>query len=206
MQKLLIATSNPGKLGEYRQYLSDFHLELVSLQDVGLFSIDETGATFEENAILKARTYFKRSGLPCISDDGGLEVDFLHGEPGVMSHRWKTGDENATDDELIDYTIERMRGVPDGRRGARLRLVMAFADKEGNIHTSEAAIEGTIAHEPAANRIEGFPFRAVLKVSRFNKMYDDLAPEEHEEVNHRRLALMQLKSTIRAALCQTVLT
>ncbi|MDE2213262.1 MAG: non-canonical purine NTP pyrophosphatase, partial [Patescibacteria group bacterium] len=141
MQKLLIATSNPGKAGEYRQVLSELPLKLVLLSDLGLSSIEETGATFEENARLKAESYFQKSGLPCIADDGGLEVDALNGEPGVKSRRWKTGDENVTDEELVAYTLERMKGIPDEKRRARLRLGMAFADREGEIFTTEASIE-----------------------------------------------------------------
>jgi XTP/dITP diphosphohydrolase len=87
MQKLLIATSNSGKVAQYRDYLKGLPLELVSLKDVGLISIEETGTTLEQNALLKARTYFEQSGLPCIADDGGFEIDFLNGAPGVYSRR-----------------------------------------------------------------------------------------------------------------------
>jgi len=199
MQKLLIATSNPGKVGEYRAQLADLNLELVSLADLGLGSIEETGKNFEENALLKARTYFKQSGLPCIADDGGLEIDALGGEPGVRSRRWKTGNENVTDQELIDFTLEKMREVPKEKRTARLRLVMAFIDGEGAEHVTEAAVEGLIADAPAQNKIEGFPFRAVLYIPRFNKMYDDLTHEEHDAVNQRVVAIKKLKPIIAKA-------
>lgn len=198
MQKLLIATSNPGKLGEYRTALADLGLELVSLKDVGLGSIEETGATFQENAELKARTYFELSGLPCISDDGGLEIDALGGLPGVKSRRWKTGDENVTDEELVEYTLEQMKQVPEGKRGARLTLVAAFFDGK-EIHTTQASIEGEIAHG-ARDFEPGFPFRALLYVTKFGKMYDDLLETEHEEVNHRRIAVSKLKPVIRKSL------
>ena len=200
MQKLLIATSNPGKVGEYKAQLSDLPLELVSLKDIGLGSIEETGKTFEENAILKAKTYFELSGLPCISDDGGLEIDYLNGEPGVYSRRSKTGDENVTDQELIDFTLEKMKGVPEEKRTARLRLVMAFANKEGKMQTTEAAVEGVISETPAVNAVEGFPFRAVLYIAQFKKMYDDLTHEEHDMVNQRILAIKKLKPIIKESL------
>jgi XTP/dITP diphosphohydrolase len=200
MKKFLIATSNQGKLSEYQEHLSDLGIELVSLKDVGLSSIDETGKTFEENAILKAKTYFMQAGVPCISDDGGLEIDALNGEPGVYSRRWKTGDENVTDKELIEYTLLRMKDVSERKRTARLRLVMAFADMEGNIHTTEAAVEGVISQRPAKNKIEGFPFRAVLYIPQFGKMYDDLTKEEHYVVNQRIAAIKKLKPIIRAKL------
>lgn len=198
MRKLLIATSNQAKLAEYRKFLADLPLELLSLSDFNLGSIDETGATFEENAKLKAESYFTMSGLPCISDDGGLEIDALDGAPGVLSRRWKTGDENVTDEELITYTLERMKGVPEGKRGARLRLVVAFFDGK-EVHTAEAATEGSVAHMPT-RFAPGFPYRALLYIVKFGKMYDDLTPSEHEAVNHRRAAVLQLKPAIEQAL------
>lgn len=197
-RKLLIATSNPGKVNEYREHLRDLDVELVSLKDVGLGSIDETGKTFEENALLKARTYFEQSGLPCIADDGGLEIDALNGAPGVYSRRWKTGDESATDDELIDFTLEQMRGIEN--RAARMRLVMAFIDADGNEHLAEAAIEGVIAHKASKNKRKGLPFRAVLFIPRFGKMWDDLTPEEDAQVNQRVAAIEKLKGVMNSVL------
>lgn len=87
--KILIATTNPGKFSELRTFLSDLPYEYVSLSDVGIsLNVEETGSTFDENAILKAKTYADLSGLPAIADDGGFEIDILHGEPGVKSYRW----------------------------------------------------------------------------------------------------------------------
>ena len=100
--KLLIATTNPGKLAEIKRFLFDVPVELVSLNDVGITDhVEETGATFEENAVLKAKFYAEKSGLPTLADDGGFEIDALHGEPGVKSHRWVYGDRENTDEELM---------------------------------------------------------------------------------------------------------
>lgn len=198
MKKLLIATSNQGKLAEYRKFLGDLPLELLSLSDFNLGSIDETGKTFEENAKLKAESYFKMSGLPCISDDGGLEIDALGGAPGMLSRRWKTGDENVTDEELIAYTLERMKDVEEGKRGARFRLVAAFYDGE-RMHSAGAVTEGSVVSTPPRfNR--GFPFSALLYIPKFGKMYDDLSQQEHEAINHRFAAVSKLKSAIQKAL------
>ncbi|EKD64630.1 MAG: hypothetical protein ACD_50C00333G0001, partial [uncultured bacterium] len=89
MKKLLIATTNPGKLREYRDFLSDLPVKLVSLKDIGITDdMEETGKTYEENSRAKAIFYAKKSNLPAISDDGGLEINALKGEPGIRSRRW----------------------------------------------------------------------------------------------------------------------
>src|SRR3990167_10501814 len=130
MNRLLIATTNPGKLAEIRRFLSDVPLELVSLNDVDIKErVEETGKTFEENAILKAKFYAEKSGLPTIGDDGGFEIDALGGEPGVKSHRWVHGDKENSDEELIEYTFKKMKGIKN--RKAQLRAVLALALPNG---------------------------------------------------------------------------
>src|SRR3989344_3346587 len=130
MTKLLIATTNPGKLAELSRFLADIPMNLVNLKDLDITdTVEETGNTFEENAILKARYYCKKSGLPTLADDGGFEIDAPGGEPGVKSHRWIHGDREDTDEELIAYTFEKMKGIQ--KRGAQLRAVLAFVTPEG---------------------------------------------------------------------------
>ena len=98
MRRLLIATTNPGKLAEIRHFLGELPITLVSLSDLGIREkANETGNTFKENAVLKAKFYSKLSGLPTIGDDGGLEIDALGGAPGVKSHRWINGDRDDDD-------------------------------------------------------------------------------------------------------------
>lgn len=195
--KLLVATTNPGKLEEIRKFLSDIPLELVSLRDVGITdSIEETGKTFGENAILKAKFYCEKSSLPTIADDGGFEIDALDGEPGVKSHRWVHGDLENTDEELVAYTLERMKGV--NNRSAQLRLVLALALPNGTIHTSEASVRGIIPLEPRNKIIPGFPYRSLLFLPEINKYYnhDELTQEETVRFNHRKKALDKLKPYI----------
>lgn len=194
-KKILIATTNPGKFEELKLFLQELPFEYVSLSDVGItLNVEETGHTFEENAILKAQTYAKISGLPAIADDGGFEIDALHGEPGVKSHRWISGDSEDSDDALIAYAIQRMKDIPMSERGAQLRLVLAFALPEGNVATSEASIRGVIAEVPSTSRTPGFPYRALLYLPDIGKFYDHsvLTPEETNRVNHRKKAIMQL--------------
>ncbi|MCL4200007.1 non-canonical purine NTP pyrophosphatase [Patescibacteria group bacterium] len=204
MKKLLIATTNPGKLEEIRRFLADMPLELVSLKDVGIAApVEETGATFEENAVLKAKTYAEASGFITLADDGGFEIDALGGEPGVKSHRWVHSDRDSTDEELIAYTFTRMKDVPEKKRGARLVLVLALV-QPGNpvVTTVKESIRGIVPLAPSTVRHEGFPYRSILYLPELGKFYDHVSftPEETERYNHRKKALEKLKPIL-ATLC-----
>lgn len=199
MLKLLIATTNPGKLGEIRRFLGDLPIELIGLKDVGITDVvEETGKTFEQNAILKAKYYCQKSGLPTLADDGGFEIDALGGEPGVKSHRWIHQDREDTDEELIAYTLEKMRGLPRARRGAQLRLVLALVFPDGRQYTVEEKTRGIVAQKPSEHRTKGFPYRSLLFLPEIGKYYDHdlLTPEETETFNHRKRALDRLKPVI----------
>jgi len=204
MKKLLIATTNPGKLAEIQRFLRDVPLELVSLKDVGITtSIEETGATFEENAILKAKTYAEASDLMTLADDGGFEIDALDGAPGVKSHRWVHSDRDSTDEELIAYTFTRMKDVPEKKRGARLTLLLELV-QPGNpvVTTVKESIRGIVPLEPSTVRHEGFPYRSILYIPELGKFYDHVSftPEETERYNHRKKALEKLKPIL-TSLC-----
>ena len=206
MKKLLIATTNPGKLAEIRGFLSDLPLELVSLADVGITEkVEETGATFEENAILKATYYAKKSGLPTIADDGGLEIDALAGQPGVKSHRWIHGDRDDSDEELIQYALDRLKDVEEGKRGAQLRLVLALVLPSGEVFTAEEKIRGIVPQKASDFRHIGFPYRSLLFLPEIGKYYnhDELTATETETYNHRKIALDILKPIIRQKLTKT---
>ncbi|OGG30033.1 hypothetical protein A2973_05315 [Candidatus Gottesmanbacteria bacterium RIFCSPLOWO2_01_FULL_49_10] len=201
--KLLIATTNPGKLIEIRRFLGDLPVELIGLKDVGIIDIvEETGKTFEENAILKAKYYCHKSGLPTLADDGGAEIDVLGGEPGVKTRRWIHKNRDSTDEELIVYTLKRLEGVPSKKRGMQMRVVLAFASPDGRIHTATEKIRGVVALKPSNDRLEGFPFRSIMYLPEVGKFYnhDVLTPEENERLNHRIRALEQLKPIIRQSL------
>lgn len=203
MQKLLIATTNPGKLAEIRRFLTDIPIELVSLNDMGITDhVEETGSTFEENAVLKAKFYAQKSGLPTIGDDGGFEIDALGGAPGAKSHRWIHQDREDTDEELIAYTFEKMAGVPEGKRGAQLRAVLALILLNGEIRSATAATRGVIPDKPSPVRVKGFPYRSILYIPEIEKFYNHnlLTPEETERYNHRRKALEELKPMLKRLL------
>ena len=199
--QLLIATTNPGKLVEIKKYLSHLPIELVGLKDLDIKDkVEETGKTFEENAILKAKFYAQTSGLPALADDGGFEIDALDGEPGVKSHRWIHSEREDTDDELIAYALEKMRGLPRAKRGAQLHLVLALSTPEGELHTSEEVVRGIIPEKPSSVRVAGFPYRTLLYFPEIGKFYNELTEKEHEQYNHRKRALQKIKPVIRQLL------
>ncbi|HUE75311.1 MAG TPA: non-canonical purine NTP pyrophosphatase [Chloroflexota bacterium] len=193
----LLATTNQAKRREILSILAAVPVHWRTLVDLpGAPKVEETGTTFEENAVLKARSYAEWSGLPTLADDGGLAIDALNGEPGVRSRRWIEG-RDSSDEDLITYTIESLRGVPPGKRGARMIVVEALAMPDGEVITSTAAIVGTIAVEASPLRDAGFPFRSVFYLPDLGKFYGELTLEEHERVNHRREALVPIAAYLR---------
>lgn len=200
MKRLLVATHNPAKIKEIKSGLKEFvsrGIELFTLNDVRVEEEpEETGVTFKENAYLKARFYSEKSGLPSLSDDGGLVIPFLNNEPGVKSSRWLG--RKATDEELISYTLKRLSGIPRDKRSAYLELFLCFYDPstKKSIFENER-INGHIASKPYKKFEKGFPYRALFVVDKFKKYYDDLTPDEHDIVNHRLIALKRLTNKLK---------
>lgn len=199
--KILIATKNPAKLKEIEKYIGD-NFEKVSLSDLpaqagfsNVPDVEETGKTFLENAILKAKTFFEYAGIPSVSDDGGLEIDALNGEPGVLSRRWPGYE--ATDQELIDMALVKLKDVPKEKRTAHLRTVGVYYDGKNILHV-EGSIDGYVVENQTAQCEKGYPFRAIFWIPRFNKLFQDLTHREHEEINHRRLVFLELGRKILA--------
>jgi XTP/dITP diphosphohydrolase len=190
--KLLIATHNPAKVIEYKRYLSDLELELVSLSDLNIIEEAlEGGKTFEENAVKKVKFYHKLSNLPVIGDDGGLMIDALDGAPGVKSRRWFGY--RMTDEEMIQSVIERMKNIPEGKRTCHLVGIIALAMSNGKSYTQWAQIDGVVAQVPTSKRLDGFPYRSFFYLPQFKKFYIDLLDKEHEQINHRKIALLKLR-------------
>lgn len=194
MTQLLVATTNPGKAKEISDFLKDSGISCRSLADFPDVSpIEETGKTFEENAILKAKGYYAACGIPTLADDGGLEIDALNGEPGVLSRRW-IGRE-MTDWEIVEHTLTKMKDVPRARRTARLRTVVAFFDGVKCVTDSES-LGGYIVEERPKEVRPGYPFRSLLFIPQFGKLFKDLTSEEHDSVNHRLKALKRLRPVL----------
>ena len=203
---LLVATTNPAKLEEYRLLLRGYDLAALSLREAGIDDRvpEESGATFAANALLKARFYFARAHLPTIADDGGLMVDALGGEPGVRSHRWLAEDGDAAahgdlDRALAAEVIRRMAGVEPARRGARLRAAAALVYEErGRVaeRVTEAALEGVIAERVWPRMRPGFPYRAVLFLPDRGRYLGELSDEEAARLSQRRAALEGLRADL----------
>lgn len=199
MRRLLIATTNPAKLAEYRLLLSTFELRLIAPEEAGIRDTPaETCATFADNALLKARHYFARSGLPTLGDDGGLEVDALGGAPGLKSHRW-LGEGRSDDQALVDEVIRRMNGVEEDHRTARLRAAIALVYRENGAvseRVAEAAIEGVIARRAHARIRPGFPYRSVMFLPERGCYLAELGDEEEARISQRRIALAKLRDDL----------
>jgi XTP/dITP diphosphohydrolase len=199
MKKLLLATSNPGKLSEMRfglVNLSKKGWQLLSLADLKInHEPEETGQTFAENAELKARHYARLAKMPALADDGGFVIPYLNNQPGVRSARWLG--KNSNDENLIEHTIKKLKKAKNNERAAYLELVLCFFDPQRKLSLYEnEKISGFVASKPTKKRIKGFPYRALLKVCPFNKYYDELSPQEHAQANHRLKALSQLQQKL----------
>lgn len=196
--KILLATANPAKIKDFRLLLSDLSIELITPQELGITeSPKETGKTFEENARLKAEWYMKKSGLPALADDGGFEIDVLDGAPGVYSRRWpllKMGeDREATDEELITYTLDALKDVPKEKRSAQLRVVIALAMSNGNIITGKGVLRGIVTNTISKTVLTGFPFRSIFMIPEMNKHYSEFTKEEYKRYNQRTKAFEPIK-------------
>lgn len=203
MGKLLVATSNQGKIAEYQEIFKDLlpDLKLYSLNNLGIKEApEEVGKTFEENAILKAKFYYECSGIPTLADDGGIEIDYLGGEPGVLSRRWPGHD--ATDEELVQMTFKRLEGVPWEKRGAQLRAVIAIAFDKDHIHTREGIWRGYIVENRSqvARLIPGYPFRSLFYIPETKTVMGELPFEEEVRIGHRRKALEKALPILKTAL------
>jgi len=193
MQKLLIATTNPGKLREYKEFLSDLPVQLVSLKDIGITDdLKETGKTYRENSQKKALFYARKSGLPAISDDGGLEIDALGGAPGIKSRRW-LGYE-ASDEKLIKHMVKVSKKLPENNRRATFRLVVSLALPSGKVFSHEGKVEGIIAKKPHTKLLYGYPYRSFFYLPRAQKYYheSELTKDEMKKYNHRYIAVKKL--------------
>ncbi|MBI2449993.1 MAG: non-canonical purine NTP pyrophosphatase [Candidatus Nealsonbacteria bacterium] len=187
MKKLLVATTNPGKILEYRVLLKNLPLELVTLKDVNIKDgVEEDGKTFEENAIKKVKFYSQFVDFPTLAEDAGLEIDYLDGEPGVKTRRW-LGRE-ASDQELIDLTLAKLKGVPAEQRGARLKTVIAL-NIFGKINTFEGILRGVIMEKPIDKIIPGYPFRSLFFVPGVSKVLGEFTMEEEAKIAHRKKAV-----------------
>lgn len=185
--RLLLATRNAGKLVELRRMLSGF--EVVGLADVpGFPDAPETGSTFAENALAKARDAAAATGLPSVADDSGLAVDALHGMPGVLSARWsgRHGDDVAN----LELLLAQLGDVPDDRRGAAFVCAAALVVPGGEETVVHGEWTGTIVRAPRGTN--GFGYDPVFVPDGSDRTSAELSPQEKDAASHRALALSAL--------------
>ena len=196
-QKLLIATHNQGKVREYRAVLSDLPLEVTYLDAEGItFEAEETGATFADNAIEKARAYAAATGLLTWADDSGLDVDALHGAPGVLSARYGAP-EARTDQDRNRLLLAHLAGVPEDSRTARFHCVVALVGPDGQVHTADGVCEGRIAFEPFGSH--GFGYDPIFLVAEagYAQTMAELDPAHKNTISHRGRAAQAAKRVLR---------
>jgi len=199
--RLVFATRNQGKLRELRQLLALDGVEVVCLDDLPAApEIEETGATFADNARLKAEGVMQATGLPSLADDSGLEVDALDGAPGVHSARY--AGPGATDDQRLDLLLEHLREVPAGRRSARFRCAVAFADpaRPGAVELCEGSCEGRILFDRRGSG--GFGYDPVFFVEQLGQTFAEAAPEQKNRISHRGRAMVRMAAYLRRHLGQ----
>jgi len=180
--KLLLATNNQGKVGEYLDLLAGLPFELISLSEAGILTeVEETGSSFEENACLKATVLSTESGLLTLADDSGLEVDALGGEPGVRSARYAGKD--ASDRDRIDYLLSRLEDVPWEKRSTCFRCVIAVATPGGEVEICSGECPGFITFEPRGKYGHGYD--PVFYLPGPGKTMAELPREEKNRISHR---------------------
>lgn len=182
--RLLIATRNAHKFGEMCQILASFPRAclLSAAEFPNLPDPEETGATFLENATLKACYYAERTGLLSLADDSGLVIDALDGRPGVFSSRYGTSDADR-----IARVLREMEHVPEGRRTARFMCAMVLAGPQGLIAATEGTIEGSVAREPRGN--SGFGYDPIFHVAELGCHLAEVSAEAKNQISHRGRAL-----------------
>jgi XTP/dITP diphosphohydrolase len=186
---IVVATGNPGKVGECSAVLAPAGFTVLGLDALSDTSpIEETGSTFEANARQKAEGYSLRTPHPVLADDSGLEVDALGGEPGVLSARY--GGPGLSDPERCSALLEAMTDIPDARRTARFRCVLALAQEGRTLATFAGAVQGIILREPRG--ANGFGYDPIFFHPPSGRAFAELTRDEKERVSHRGLALRQL--------------
>ena len=186
--KVIVASNNPNKIREIQAILSPLGWEVLSQREAGVHvDPEETGDTFEENSLIKARAVMEASGLPAIADDSGLAVDALQGGPGVHSARY--GGDACPDDRARNELLRRnMEPVPDGSRGARFVSVITMVRPDGSAVSARGEIEGEILRQEVGD--SGFGYDPLFYIPAEGCTMAQLTPERKNQISHRANALM----------------
>ena len=195
--KIIFATGNQGKLREVRAILADLGIEVESMKDAGInVDIVEDGKTFAENALIKARTVCKACGEVTMSDDSGLEIDALGGEPGIYSARYM-GEDTSYHIKNMNL-VERLEGVPDEKRTARFVCAIACVFPDGRELICRETFEGRIGYEEKGEN--GFGYDPIFYVPEKGCYSAELSPEEKNAISHRGKALRAMRAKLEGVL------
>jgi len=193
LMKLVVASRNHGKLKEIKAILEPLAMEVVSLEAFpSVPEVIEDGATFAENALKKAKTIAEATGCLTLADDSGLEVDYLHGEPGVFSARYAgQGQDDLANNQKL---LEKLKDVPREKRGARFRCVVALVAPDGSSYTAEGTCEGMITTHPRGEK--GFGYDPLFLVPALGKTLAEMEPAVKNKISHRAQALFKMKELL----------
>jgi len=193
MNCYILATANPGKVTEMRQILGDLNIKILTREDAGInFDVDETGTTFFENAMLKARAICLASGLPAIADDSGLVVESLNGEPGLYSSSY--GGVHLTSMQRCEYLLSKMKNME--QRAAKFVCTIICVYPSGETITATGECHGIIALQPRG--ISGFGYDPVFIPDNFDKTMAELTSDEKNNISHRGIALREFSQKLKA--------
>ncbi len=197
MKEIVLASSNKGKVREVEMMMQDMGIRVIPLAETSFTEeIEENGATFEENAVIKARAVAEKLNVPVLADDSGLEIDFLDKAPGIYSARYLGHD--TPYDVKNGMILEKLQGVPEEKRTARFVCSMALVFPEGDVITTTATMEGRIGHEiKGAN---GFGYDPIFFLPEFGMTSAEISPEQKNEISHRGKALRRMKEEISKAI------
>ncbi len=190
--KLVLATRNQGKITEFRRILDALApgaIELIGVdQFPDLVDVEETGSTFEENSLLKARYTCQATGLPAIADDSGLCVDALNGDPGIFSARWAGA--HGNDQANLEKVLDQLKGVPDSQRTAHFMCVASLVLPDGREQVAEGRFEGHILHAPVGEN--GFGYDPIFQPLGLSISSAQMSAEEKDLVSHRGKSLRSI--------------
>ena len=195
--RIIFATGNKDKLREIRQILSDCSIEVISMKDAGIEGeAEETGKSFEENALQKARYVYEKNGKKdgdmVVADDSGLEIDALNGEPGILSARYM-GKDTSYHEKNADL-VKRLEGVPDEKRTARFVCAMALICPDGRERVVRQTMEGRIGYGEAGKN--GFGYDPIFFLPEYGMTSAEVAPEVKNSISHRGKALREVRDII----------
>jgi XTP/dITP diphosphohydrolase len=193
--QILLATGNPGKVRELSNMLADYGVEVIAQSQFNVPEVPETGTTFVENAIIKARHAAELTGLPAIADDSGIEVEALNGAPGIYSARYAGTD--ASDEDNLNKLIEAAKALPENKRQARYRCVLVYMRhaKDPSPIICDASWYGSLVTTPAGEN--GFGYDPIFYVQEDNCTSAELSIERKDQLSHRGKALRELVTQLK---------